>query len=383
MTSVTAQGIDVLEDPSAVGDTLEMEETRCISRQAVDALGEAGIFKMRLPRKEGGLELPLAEVKERVAGLAEASGSISWVSAVYSIPGWMLGRFHPDAQREVFSTPDLRVCGTLSPSGQLVPAGEGFLLSGQWSFMTGALHAQWMQFIAIQMVEGQPLPCVGVVPMDEVQIIDDWDTTGMRATGSVSVAAKDVLIPGHRIVPIPALLEADPNHEVPIHRAPLLPVAAGTSVAVLIGIARAAQARWHEQISTRGITYTEYESQAHAPVTHVQAARAQMLVDEAEHHAESLCSRVDRKCADRSEWSIDERVRCRAELGRAAELAQEAVNLYAGSGGARSLYVQRSPLQRYLNDINAVRMHALIHSDTNSELYGRVLAGLDPNSQYV
>jgi hypothetical protein len=40
-------------------------------------------------------------------------------------------------------------------------------------------------------------------------------------------------------------------------------------------------------------------------------------------------------------------------------------------------------MQRIARDVNAVTMHALMHPDTNAELYGRILCGLEPDTLYI
>ncbi|MET0453059.1 MAG: hypothetical protein ABW137_14620 [Mycobacterium sp.] len=40
-------------------------------------------------------------------------------------------------------------------------------------------------------------------------------------------------------------------------------------------------------------------------------------------------------------------------------------------------------IQRYFRDINVLHQHGAIQPNTGDEAYGRVLAGLDPNSQLV
>ncbi|HZA08986.1 hypothetical protein [Mycobacterium sp.] len=42
-----------------------------------------------------------------------------------------------------------------------------------------------------------------------------------------------------------------------------------------------------------------------------------------------------------------------------------------------------SDIQRYLRDINVLHQHAAIQPNSGHEVYGRVLAKLDPNSEIV
>jgi hypothetical protein len=63
-------------------------------------------------------------------------------------------------------------------------------------------------------------------------------------------------------------------------------------------------------------------------------------------------------------------------------LAKEAVDILAGASGGSSIYSD-VPIQRIARDIQAVNLHALMHPNTNTELYGRVLCGLEPNTLYL
>src|SRR5207247_1987572 len=94
------------------------------------------------------------------------------------------------------------------------------------------------------------------------------------------------------------------NADSPIYRAPLLPVAAASAVGPLVGMAKGAMDAFVKRLPDRKITYTSYDSQREAPITHLQIADAAMKIDEAEFHARRLSSAVDAKCADGSPWEM-------------------------------------------------------------------------------
>ena len=64
------------------------------------------------------------------------------------------------------------------------------------------------------------------------------------------------------------------------------------------------------------------------------------------------------------------------------QLSKEAIEIFAGASGGSSIYLD-IPIQRINRDVQAVNLHALMHPDTNAELYGRVLCGLEPNTLYI
>jgi alkylation response protein AidB-like acyl-CoA dehydrogenase len=295
--------------------------------------------------------------------------------------------FPDDVQDEVFATPDVRVCGTLSPSAMAAPAEGGVVVNGKWQFISGAHHAQWQEVIAIYApAEGQPYPIMALVPMSDLLIVDDWHTSGQKGTGSVSTVAKDLFIPNERILPLPAILQGQSasklNAKAPIYRVPLLPVASASSVGTVVGLGRAARDAFLRRLPNRKITYTAYESQRDAPLTHLQVADATLKLDEAEFHAHRLATLVDTKGVEGTEWKVEERARSRADMGAVIKLTKEAVDIFAAASGGSSIYLD-VPIQRIARDMTAVNLHALMHPNTNFELYGRVLCGLEPNTLYI
>jgi alkylation response protein AidB-like acyl-CoA dehydrogenase len=216
--------------------------------------------------------------------------------------------------------------------------------------------------------------------------VDDWHTSGLRGTGSVSTVAKDLFIPRERVLPLPAVLQgqiaSERNANSSVYRAPLLPVAAASSVGTMVGMTMGARDAFLSRLPDRKITYTAYESQREAPITHLQVAEATLKLDQAEFHAQRLASQVDTKSAEGTEWKLEERARARADIGAVVRLAKESVDIFASASGGSSIY-SGIPIQRINRDVQAVNLHALMHPNTNLELYGRVLCGLEPNTLYI
>ncbi|WP_424530158.1 acyl-CoA dehydrogenase family protein [Sphaerisporangium viridialbum] len=363
------------------------EENRRVHEESIEALADAGVFKLRVPIRYGGYEADTRTLVDVASELGRADGSTSWVASVYWIPTWMACLFPDQVQDEVFSTPDVRVCGTLSPTAMAAPVDGGIVVNGKWGFISGALHSQWQVVVAILVGgEGEPMPIMALVPISDLQIADDWYTAGLKGTGSVSTIAQDVFIPAERWLPLPAVLQgqsASPaNAGRPIYRTPLLPVASASSVGTVVGMAKGAKEAFFERLPERKISYTAYASQSEAPLTHLQVAEASMKIDQAEFHAHRLASLVDTKGVEGASWTLEERARARADMGAVCRLAKEAVDIFNTASGGSSIY-SHVPIQRIARDIQAVNLHALMHPDTNAELYGRILCGLEPNTLYI
>ncbi|MGH3741680.1 MAG: acyl-CoA dehydrogenase, partial [Micromonosporaceae bacterium] len=256
-----------------------------------------------------------------------------------------------------------------------------------WGFISGAWHSHWQVVIAMAPTpDGGMQPLMALAPMADLDIIDDWDTSGLRGSGSVSTAANDVFIPQERVLPLGAVLQqqyaSKTNADAPMYRAPMLAVASASSVGTVLGLAKAAQDAFFQRLPERKITYTSYDSQREAPITHLQVAEAALKIDEAEFHAHRLTGLVDAKGGSGEPWTLEERVSARASLGRVCQLGRAAVDILASASGGSSIY-STAPIQRVQRDVQAITLHALMHPNTNLELYGRALCGLEPNTLYI
>ena len=56
-------------------------------------------------------------------------------------------------------------------------------------------------------------------------------------------------------------------------------------------------------------------------------------------------------------------------------------DLIHGAGG--NAFRDEAPLQRYFRDINFLRTHAALDPDPTSEMYGRLMFGMDPGTPIV
>ena len=80
--------------------------------------------------------------------------------------------------------------------------------------------------------------------------------------------------------------------------------------------------------------------------------------------------------------AICSRARLDLRFGEVTECRDGGVNqLFEASSASRTLLA--ADIQRYFRDINVLHQHAAIQPNSGDEAYGRVLAGLDPNSEIV
>ncbi|GAA2687214.1 acyl-CoA dehydrogenase family protein [Actinoplanes palleronii] len=363
------------------------DEHRELHTDTLAVLREAGILRMRVPQQYGGHAADATTMLKVITELARGDGSAAWLASVWSMCGWLAGLFPDAVQDEVFADPDGGVCGVLSPTAVAVPRDGGLVVSGEWHFISGARHSGWQLVLAMAPTPdgASQWPVMALVPLSDLTVVDDWDTSGLRGTGSVTTVAREVFIPAERVLPMPAILQGQyasaRNAGTPLFHAPMMATGCASFTGTAIGLAQAALEDYRTRLDHK-ITYTDYASRREAPVTHRQLAEATLLIDEAQFHATRLAGQIDERAAAGQDWTPLDRVAARAALGRVFRLAKEAVDLLVTGSGGSSIYAA-VPIQRIQRDIQALNLHALMHPDTNLELFGRVLAGLAPNTMYL
>jgi 3-hydroxy-9,10-secoandrosta-1,3,5(10)-triene-9,17-dione monooxygenase len=358
------------------------EKTRRVLPANLDALSEAGIFKMMAPKRYGGDEADFATQCEVLAEIARGCPSTSWVATIYSAMAWVAGVFPDEAQDEIFANRDPRIAGVFSPTGTAVASGGGFVVTGRWPFNTGCHGAQWTVVVAVLAADdGSGVPYGMLVKSSELTIVDDWYASGMAGTGSNTVVADSVFVPAHRALPLPDMIAANyparHNRDNPYFNYPLASVLVVNAGGTPLGIARGAYETFMERLPNRGIAFTTYTNKSEAPITHLQVGDAALKIDSAEAHVRLATTLLDAPAA--APLSRDARVKCRVHIAYATGLARDAVDTLFSASGASSIQIH-VPIQRFQRDMQVLANHAIMHAPTATELYGRVLCGLEPNT---
>jgi 3-hydroxy-9,10-secoandrosta-1,3,5(10)-triene-9,17-dione monooxygenase len=75
----------------------------------------------------------------------------------------------------------------------------------------------------------------------------------------------------------------------------------------------------------------------------------------------------------------EDRIALRAQVALAMDMCRKAIRLVVEGAGS-SAHMTASPLQRALRDINVMASHVVYDFDAATELHGRALIGLAPNT---
>ena len=200
----------LLEQVERIGPILQAsgaksEELGTLAPEAVAALREAGLFRLKLPATVGGAEAdPITEMLV-LEGLAYHDLTSGWCTMVGATGIASLGTFLPQAGLDtVFAGGQIPTAAiSFFPAGRAAREPGGFRLSGRWRFNSGIRHSEW--FVGGTVVEGteaesggRPIVMFSALPAKDVTLYDNWGgVTGLRGTGSCDCSVEDYFLPEH------------------------------------------------------------------------------------------------------------------------------------------------------------------------------------------
>jgi alkylation response protein AidB-like acyl-CoA dehydrogenase len=355
--------------PLLRGEAAACEDGRRLTPAVVDALTNAGVFRMAMSRAVGGPELSPLEQLDVIEEVASADGSAGWCAMINSDGGYGTAFLEPL---------DLPTSVIANPSGQAVVEPGGYRVTGRWSFASGSTHAAWFFFHAIYIedgemqpgVEGLPRTVFCAVPAAEVEVHDTWHTTGLCGTASGDVSIDGVFVPEERTF---SLLADDPVDPSPLYRWRWMFFV--NMAGVPLGIARSALAEAKEVAHTK-VTMPTFALAQEDAVVQAGIGRAQALVGSARAYVHDTVGRMWDVLLAGDDLPSDLWTEYRLALTHAAHSSKAAVGLLYEALGTTGVY-RSSVLDRHLRDTTTLAQHILTQTKTYTSS-GRVLLGLEP-----
>lgn len=388
-TRPTAEAPDAVELVARVKELLPLlqknaaqgEKDRRVVEESIQALTDAGIFKIAVPKRYGGYETDMRTMLDVSAAVAEADGGTSWVVTLTNVCAWMVGLFPQQAQDDVFgANPDAKVSGVVAPTATTRKVDGGWRVTGRWYYNSGSLHADWAEVgIPVTDADGQVVDHgLALIPTTEVTLEDTWFVAGMRSSGSNCLVADDVFVPEHRVLSVNAAIGGDYPSELieqePLYRSSFVPILALVLIGPQLGMGRAVLDFVISKAAKKPISYTFYEAQADSVGFQLQIAEAAQLIDTATLHAYRAADDIDQAAARGVYPDFLTRARVRADTGLVADKIKQAIDILLSAHGAGS-FAEASPLQRLWRDSAVAARHAVITPQISYEVYGKALLG--------
>lgn len=357
------------------------EEARRLTPEVLERLTRAGLFRFLQPRVRGGMELPFVAYFDIPEMLSRGDISAGWTVDNLASHHRNVTLFDPKAQEEVWGdNPDVGIAsGIAFAQGRGVSADGGIKLTGEWGFSSGIDHSDWCQLSCIVRDGDQVVDYLScLLPRSQYEVVDDWHTLGMRATGSKTVRCKDVFVPSHRTVSMWVAREGHEwpglaAHPNPHYRIPISVLGAHGLGACLIGNARAALGLAIELVKSRSTSYTGAKMRDF-PTVQLRVAAAGAKIDAACLLLRNDCLEAQRLYEGGGRFDLETRLRYKRNAALAGRWCVEAVNGLHEMTGANGIY-DHYPLQRVFRDMHAAAAHISFSTDAQLPPWGLVALG--------
>ena len=355
----------------------EIEAARELPRPLFEALADAGLFHLAVPRALGGAEIDLLTYVQVIEEIGRADASTAWAVNQGAIFATYAARMPREVARAIWiETPRSVVANTPAATAQAVVVPGGYRVTGRQGFSTGCRHAAWVAPHAqvlengqLRLDNGQPEMRYLFVPVAEAELLDTWHVRGMRGTGTHHFAVHDVFVPAERTVLSVTAPLMEPG---PLYKIPRTLAFASGDAAVALGMARTCLDTFVELAGAKTPRAMQAllrdQSMAQVNVGQAEAAlrsgRAFLMETVRDIWSEATAGAV----------SLERRAVLRLATTHGIRLAAQIIDALYNAAGATAVY-EDNPLQRYFQDVHVITQH-MQGRMTHYELIGRYWLGL-------
>lgn len=209
-------------------------ESPTLPQDIIELLFTEGLFKLFVPRCFGGKEFTLSQATRCYAEVATADGSVAWLVQIGAGGGFFVPSFSPAVAERIYAPVDAVIAGSGYATGKARNVPGGYRVTGQWKYASGAQYAR--VFTANAVLEGDNTIRAFAFDRQQVSLIEDWQSFGMRATSSWTFRVADVFVPEELSFVVGEKVW-EPG--IAVYNVPFLLFAIASFGAVAIGLARA------------------------------------------------------------------------------------------------------------------------------------------------
>lgn len=350
-----------------------------MSDELLDQFCDAGFIEILVPKYYGGKELGYKTFAGVISEIAPYCTSTAWVLSFYIGHAFIHALFPRESQDEVFvNKPYALTPGTIAPNFTLTPQGDGYIANGISPWNSGSNRSDYYLCCGLVKQEGQPPEARAfLVPTKDCKYIENWDVAGMRGTASSDMELKDVFVPKYHSVLVSELLEGNTPggkfHANPKYSMPLFPFILGEVLPVMVGAYRGAANTYKSMIEDRFITFKAAKA-ASKQTAQMRVGHGMAGAEIAEDLLAAYITTLENASAEELR-KIEVRAALKARAGMVLDYCTSGINHLMQGAGATA-FRNDCPMQRFFRDINMLRVHGLLDSETAVETYGRVLLGL-------
>ncbi|MEH7177095.1 acyl-CoA dehydrogenase family protein [Neobacillus vireti] len=378
---------ELLQKAKEVGELAEKHAAQAdqdarLPDEVFEKIKEAGFQKLLRPKEYGGQNLDFYTFGDIIRTVANYNVSAAWLT-YFAIIHETWPAFLPKQGREELYNSGALMADVFAPIGKVVDDGEGYRLSGQWNFCSGVSGCEWIALGAVhKMQDGtEPEFSLFIVHKKDTEIIENWDTIGLRGTGSNGVKVDNVYVPPHYVFPLTRVLNGataqDGNYEedYQIFNVPYLAFFLAGFQHIAIGAVERLIRNFKEKTENRIRIFNNNTSEK-------DAGSAQRTLAELNIQLTALKA-LAKEYADRLHYYQDNSIRVLEEeerellfaiRGYTAKTASEMATRILITLGGNSVY-KSDGSERFVRDILAVAAHPTHQYEDAMAGYGRTILG--------
>jgi len=365
---------------SAVRD--ELESGGHLPAALVQALDQAGLMQLYLPRSMGGPEVDPISSYHIIEEISKVDGSVGWCTFLSSVGCYYSGWLKAEVGRELYgSDPHVRIAASFRALGEAKAVDGGYIVTGRWDYASGIDHANWLA-VGCRVADekgprltptGKPEERMFMVPAEHAAIHDTWSPMGMRGTGSKDFSVEAISVPEERSWGL-----WDPAQESSALYDPrLLLTMTWTLVAAnALGMARGAMETFVELTNQSGSTRSSTLLRDRASIQNT-VGKAEAIINASRTYVlDSVGAVVDAVTEGKKDPS-PETAQARLAITHGIWEAVKAVDMLFHAAGTNAIH-QKYPLERFFRDVHVCVQHGagLL---SNFDSVGQAMLGLKPS----
>lgn len=367
------------------GDRIERE--RCLPADVLDALHDARLFRLLIPRTYDGEEIEPATHFQVMEQLAQGDASAAWCVGQASGVSMCAAYLKPDVARTVFGGPRAVVASPPNNyKSTAVACDGGYRFTGDWSFASGSAHSEWLCAHATVYesngerrlgADGKPLDLMtAVFPKSSAIVTDVWDVMGLQGTSTNNFSTKDLFVPKDHTFTRES--DADRREPGPLYKFSIFNMFGVGFSAVALGIARRALDDFIK-LAVAKKPYGAATLLCDNNVIQSQVGLSEVRLQASRSHVIETYRRLYRAAAQGQRFTQEMRVANRGATTYAIHQAREVMQFIQHAAGATAVF-KSNPFERRFRDLHTLTQQGQA-AFSNFEALGQALMGRTPARQ--
>lgn len=322
------------------------EYLNVLSENDIQLIFQNKLFKCFLPTHLGGLNLSIKETLQVIEEASFINGSLGWLIQIGNGGNYFVTNFESNKAQELFSPSNAVIAGSGTPTSIAKRVDGGYLVSGKWRFCSGSEYASL--FTITFKIEGTEEVMSAVVQRENVKVINDWKTFGLKNTSTNSIELTDVFVPEDTLFTV---IKRKSYFDDPIYDLPFLVYAQAFFLQVVYGTFRKMIVSYKTQLENEGV-YQERHSEKQLKAEKILLYAEELLVSSKNELDEIVTMLIVK-----NEIDIVDKQQCL--INQALKIKDFANQLFT-MRGIEALY-ESNPFSVAYLDLLAVSQHKLLN----------------------